>query len=433
MQGSHNFTITPQKQAITSIPAIVRHMMIFGVLFGIIVGTISQFIITDIIRETLSTQATLSFPLMRTVLWGEALAMLGTSLLALLCLRFVWQAPSWRAKFANGFAITTGLVLTAHALLGRVNGAFYNRDLWIAVQRPLDLETSYDLQTMTIATVNTIVQGMGYQVALLTLLPLLGGLFGLLLLRRDSTKPLPETKQVFGSLAMVVLPLHLLIFTLTNATIFTVLVDVINDLVLEHNVNISTELILPMMWFAPLLMMLMTQLGGLIWLANAHPQTLHRRMLKVSAYIMLFVPLCLLPLLYWANPAYFLSSIGFFSLFVFTLLAWSHSILAFIKARRITHKRDIHRRVKVISLFVNSLIVFTLVILLMDYFVTSVPLNMVLYTVVFIGGDALSVNEVLSPNSLQLWLYFAPALIGYVTVSSIITTGFMWLINIKER
>ena len=231
----------PQTVKVSTIPPLLSHMMVYGLLGGVVLGMTGLLLFFFQLDFVLSEAQTLSVAMMRDVLMIQVVALVSTLFLLLCVLRLRWQAPSWHAKFTHGASIGFVLTLAMQFFLRGINGAFYHRDMWIGLHRTFDGEDRAFIELLYNAVYNTFYEGMTFQIALLIGLSLLGGVFGLLLLRRNPNQDLPQLKDAFGAVAAVVLPLFLIQVAVVNWVVFAVLNDVMRDIQLEHGFRQSAD------------------------------------------------------------------------------------------------------------------------------------------------------------------------------------------------
>lgn len=432
------FQTTPSQVKVSAVPPILRHMLLYGLRIGLLFGLIGQFIIRNTIENTLLKYQSIPVDVMQFILYAEGLSIMLAIVLILLVLRFRWQAPSWKAKFAHGFSIAFVFLLASHLFMDSINGALYNRDLWDVFFHVYAVDDPVFLEILGESIWNTIFEGMRFRVILMTLIPFGGGIAGLLLLRRNPEQSLPQIKDMFGSLAVMVLPSVMILILVINGVIYIVLGEQLQGMAVDAPLYNVYPLVPVLMIIPPLTMTIILQFFSIVWLITADVHTLHRKMLRISQFAVVTVQgFLIVGLLNFALPS-IISSGRFPSYMVITsvVLAWAYGIAVQWKLYKFNRKRDVITRANWSSAISVSFGVITLAYLLIDMFAIGISRNLVIYSVAMIPVNGIvetSIQAILQTATETIWLWMLIPVILIIIFLTILTIPVLWISNLSEK
>lgn len=432
------FQATPSRVKVSAVPPILKHMLVYGFIMGIVLGLIGQFIIRDVIEKTLAEHQTIPMNVMQFILYGEVISIILIIALLLLILRFRWQAPSWKAKFAHGFSIAFVFVLASHIFTGTINGALHHRDLWDVFFHTYSADDPVFLDMLSESIWNTIFEGMRFRVVLLTLIPFVGGLLSLVLLRRNPEQSLPEVKDMFGSLAVILMPTMMYISMIINGVIYIILGEQLQKMNVAATLYDVYALVPVFMMLPPLVMVLILQLFSIVWIVFANVHTVHRAMLRVSQiFVVTIQGILIIPLMNFYSPGILGSRQYPFYLVIGSVgLAWVYGIAVQWKLYKFNRKKDLVIRANGSSLVTVSFSVISLSYLLADYFTVGISRNLVIYSVEMIPEASrieTTIQAILHNATINIWFSTLVPIIIVVIIITVLTTPVLWIANLSEK
>lgn len=425
------------------LPAAVRHMLRYGVFGGALVGLAGLFILSDVLEKVLLNQPSLSL--------GNSFAIVGIIVLVLLVILGLllavlgrrWRAPSENARLYSGLAVGLGYALITHTLfVGSTIGVFTNRDSFQLLYRVYGNEDAAFLQIILDGTYRTVVEGIVLAVVFVLILTIVGGLFGTILIpHAEKEQEGLVLKDASGSIAIMVLPILFYAIAIINMVVYAVLPSTLDSMASDIDYQLITSFIMISVVFLPIILLIIVQLIGIIWVHNARPGNIHRMTLRAAQIVhILAIGIALIPVANFVSPGMLHNLFALTLHTLIVILAWIFGLFAQWKLTECKKVSAVRARVSVRSLIGAVWLVVIIGLLLIDLFSVRISLNLLNYTVEFIDYAEQSYVPVQAVIHDALASSFFGVLKAYgiivgitLVVSTAVTSPILWGLNLFER
>jgi hypothetical protein len=364
----------------TAVPAVVRHMMCYGVMGGLFFGLIGQFAFRYLLEKAilsqpqLGIQYTLSALAMAMIVLAAALGILIT------ILGSRWRAPSEISRLITGMAVGFGFALATHTMfVGALTGLLSSRDgivfLYDGVTHFTDSRTSIWLDTIF----RVFFEGYGMSFTIIFVLMILGALFGSWLIPLAAKER--ETallKDAFGSLVLILLPTLFVLLVISNVIIYDCLPESMHEAAKRISHPRLHFPLLTMMAILPMLSIPITQIVAILWVQRARAENLHRPVLRMAQVVhALTGGVGLLPFVNDVSPDFLRTPFGLFMVTLTMILAWLFALVVQWKMGEFKAKSVTRARVPFWSLIRATWGVVLIGYLLVDLLTARAALNLV--------------------------------------------------------
>jgi hypothetical protein len=366
----------------TAVPAVVRHMMRYGVMGGLFFGLIGQFSFRYLLEKAilsqpqLSIQYTLSAIAMAVIVLAAALGILIT------ILGSRWRAPTETSRLITGMAVGFGFALATHTMFfGSLLGLLSTRDSVIFLYGDFSNDPAYALGIALDTIFRVFFEGYGFAFTIIFVLMVLGALFGSWLIPLAAKER--ETallKDAFGSLVLILLPTLFVLLVLTNAIIYACLPPVMHEAATLINHPRLNYPLATLMVILPMLSIPVTQIIAILWVHRARAENLHRPVLRMAQVVhALTGGVALLPFVKWVSSDFLYSPFGMVIITLMMILAWLFALVAQWKMGEFKAKNVTRARVPFWSLMCAMWGVVILGYLLVDLLTARAALNLIYF------------------------------------------------------
>jgi hypothetical protein len=364
----------------TAVPAVVRHMMRYGVMGGLFFGLIGQFAFRYLLEKAilsqpqLGIQYTLSAVAMAVIVLAAALGILIT------ILGSRWRAPSEISRLITGMAVGFGFALATHTMfVGALTGLLSSRDSIIFLYADFAYNSDDRISVLLDTIFRVFFEGYGMAFTIIFVLMLLGALFGSWLIPLAAKER--ETallKDAFGSLVLILLPSLFVLLVITNAIIYDCLPVAMHAAAKRINHPRLNFPLLTMMAILPMLSIPITQLVAILWVQRARAENLHRPVLRMAQFIhVLTAGVALLPFVNDVSPDFLRTPFGIVMVTLTMILAWLFTLVAQWKMGEFKAKNVTRARVPFWSLMRATWGVVLVGYLLVDLLTARAALNLI--------------------------------------------------------
>jgi hypothetical protein len=364
----------------TAVPAVVRHMMRYGVMGGLLFGLVGQFAFRYLLEKAilsqpqLSIQYTLSALAMALIVLAAALGILIT------ILGSRWRAPSETSRLITGMAVGFGFALATHTMfVGALTGLLSSRDGIIFLYADFTYNHVGELDILLDTGFRVFFEGYGMSFTIIFVLMTLGALFGSWLIPLAAKERETATlKDAFGSLVLILLPTLFVLLVISNVIIYECLPPAMHEAARRINHPRLNYPLMTMMAMLPMLSIPITQVIAILWVHRARAENLHRPVLRMAQFIhALTAGAALLPFVNWVSPAFLRLPFGVFMVTLTMILAWLFALVAQWKMGEFKAKNATRARVPFWSVMRATWGVVLIGYLLVDLLTARAALNLV--------------------------------------------------------
>jgi hypothetical protein len=430
-----------EPQRVSAVSPYLKLVMSFGLLWGIIIGIIGQFVFRGMLEQELLRSQTISIAFSQQIILIELISISLALILAFIVLAFVWKAPSRKAAILTSVSIGLIFGLTCHSLfLGSVNGAIYNREVWVFLHQNFSGDDAGFVSIIARTVVNTLQEGMVFGLLVLGLLTGLGALAGLLIPVDSNQNPRP-IKDAFAPFAAAFFAFILLETSSLNLIIMASMSNTIGTAASETGQSIDTDLLMASQIVPPLLAGVIGLFIAIFWAWRVDLETVHRKMLRLSQICMAAVGgIVILSLSLSYMPELWEHTLSRNTLIGIMGLSWLYAVILQMRLQSYKAKSEQFARADNLSLAFAGFSGLIIGYLLLDFFGLRAYLNLVLYPVALIPdalqdtpNPALRISEVLYAVITGYWISSPPLLGIYTLVGMAIYQPIAWLANRFER